>query len=178
MGCYIIKIEHKGKEYFLEWSEITDAPITYGMEYEEFADYYKNEYGKQSFETNFNDRMERVREKGTSSRMHKSMEDVIENNRAGKNEKYLSLEGIIKKYIIERPKDKDDEIFDKIEKMTEEELECLALVYSASTLYFLDNIPKKLKNKMNKIAADLWKSDYKNSLENCVEEVLKRRKVK
>ena len=108
MGCYIIKIEHEGKEYFLEWSEITDAPITYGMEYEEFADYYKDEYGRQSFETNFKCRMERVNEKGTSSMMHESMEQLIENNRAGKNEKHLSLKGIIKKYIIERPKDVEE----------------------------------------------------------------------
>ncbi len=49
MPKYIIKITDPkdNTDYFMEWSTVVDAPITYGCSLEEFKEYYKKEYGNQ-----------------------------------------------------------------------------------------------------------------------------------
>lgn len=110
MGRSVIKIQHEGKDYYLEWSSIVDAPVTYGMELEEFEEYMRDEYGRRYMEIDHPFRMQRVRENGTSSRYHESMKDVVGWNRAGPNESQLTFEGIIYKYITHRERDHADKI--------------------------------------------------------------------
>ena len=99
MGMFIIKIndERDNKDYYLEWSTIIDAPVTYGFDLESFKEYYKEEYGNNGME-NLNKRLKRVEKKGTSSLTHSSVDVYFNNNRAGNKEKTLSKEEILDKY--------------------------------------------------------------------------------
>lgn len=97
MPRYICKFIDGDKSYYLEWSTIVDAPVTSGMSLEEFRGYFRDEYGRKSM-ADLEDRLKRVEEKGTSSIMHDSVDDVIALNRAGKEETRLTLEQIIEGY--------------------------------------------------------------------------------
>lgn len=98
MGRYIIKLTHESIDYYLEWSSVVDAPITYGMSLEEFKKYYIEEYGKQS-ENNLIERLERVERTGTSWH-NATLDDVIDSNRAGDNGRHISKKQIIIKYCF------------------------------------------------------------------------------
>jgi len=93
MPRYIVKIKDK----YFEWSTVVDAPVTYGMSLDEFRQYYQAEYGNDGMH-NLDERLERVEAKGTSSQLDKDLKECIGFNRAGKNERQLSIEGIYKKY--------------------------------------------------------------------------------
>ena len=97
MGRSIVKID----EYYLEWSSVVDAPVTFGMPLEEFEEYYRARYGIDSLD-GLADRMERVEKTGTSSRLDKNLEEFIASNRAGKNETCLTLEEIKDWYCIKK----------------------------------------------------------------------------
>lgn len=110
MGQCIVKLEKEGHEpRYLIWSSICDAPYTYGMELEEFTSFYREEYGRSDFKQNFDARMKRVEEKGTSSMIDRSAAAVMRTNRAGPNETELTLDEIWIKYVDERPSDSDEE---------------------------------------------------------------------
>lgn len=95
MPRYIIKIKDK----YFEWSTIVDAPVTYGMSLDEFRSYYRQEYGDSSMST-LDERLVRVENKGTSSMMHDSLKDCISYNRAGDNEKNISIKSIYSRYAM------------------------------------------------------------------------------
>lgn len=97
MSDYIIKLETKNGPRYLIWSTFVDAPITDGMTKEEFERWYLGEHGRHGMEV-LPERMRRVTEKGTSSWLHHSVEDLIACNRAGLKEKRLTLEEIIGMY--------------------------------------------------------------------------------
>lgn len=97
MGKVIIKlVDVDNKEYYLEWTSISDSPITYGVSLKEFKDYYKEEYGISSMDA-LEVSLKRVEETGTSSRMM-SLEDIIRSNHAGDAGECLTLEEILDKY--------------------------------------------------------------------------------
>ena len=104
MPRYIIRLhdDQDGQDYLLEWSTIVDAPITYGLSWEEFQEHYREEYGRRSFEMELPERMARVDATGTSSRLHDSVDAVISFNHAGPNETCLSKEQIIERYCRNR----------------------------------------------------------------------------
>lgn len=104
MGRFIIKLPCDGVDYYLEWSTIVDAPVTYGMTLEEFKEYYQEEYGNAGMR-DLETRMARVKETGTSDIGYNNVKEIIVGNRAGDGEKYLSFAGITDKYIRNRPKD-------------------------------------------------------------------------
>lgn len=64
MPSFIIKVKDEkfNKDYYMEWSTIVDAPVTYGMSLDEFKEYYKEQYGIKGME-GLEDRMTRVEEK-------------------------------------------------------------------------------------------------------------------
>jgi len=110
MGQHIVKLEKEGHEpRYLIWSTIVDAPVTYGMPLKELKSFYRDEYGRRDFELNFDDRMKRVHEKGTSAHMDRNASETILVNRAGPNETELTHEEIWIKYVDERPDDSDEE---------------------------------------------------------------------
>jgi hypothetical protein len=100
MGRFICKVTdpQDNKDYYLEWSTVVDAPVTWGMTLEKFEEYYREEYGRRSMDFEFIERMDRVEKKGTSSRLDDSFDDVISCNRAGKNDTNLTKEQIIDAY--------------------------------------------------------------------------------
>jgi hypothetical protein len=97
MGRTIIKI----KDYYLEYSSIVDAPITFGMTRKEFEQYYRDEYGRNGH-LDFESRMRRVDKTGTSSYRELSPEDVIMCNRAGPNECELTIDEIFIAYCLRK----------------------------------------------------------------------------
>lgn len=104
MSRYIVKLVDKteNKEYYMEWSTVVDAPVTYGMSLEEFKEYYEEEYGKQGMD-GLDERLSRVNEKGTSAMLYKSAEDLVEYNHAGKEGTLLTYEEILQQFCIDRP---------------------------------------------------------------------------
>jgi len=97
MGRYIVKIEG----YYLEWSTIIDAPVTFGMPLEEFKEYYRQEYGENGMR-DLDIRLTRVERTGTSAHGQRCL-DVLRGNRAGPNEKYLSKPEIYRAYCLREP---------------------------------------------------------------------------
>jgi len=67
MGRYIIQIKDDAnkKDYFLEWSTIVEAPVTYGLSLEEFKEYYRHEYGESGMRE-LPALLEMVKQSGTS----------------------------------------------------------------------------------------------------------------
>lgn len=98
MGRFIVKLEN----HYLEWSTITDSPVTFGVPLNVFKHYYRDEYGESSA-AELERRLERVEKQGTSSRSGHTVEDLIAGNRAGPNEARLTLEEIIKAYCLQEP---------------------------------------------------------------------------
>lgn len=108
MGKYIVKLPCDGIDYYMEWSTVVDAPVTFGMTRKEFEEYYREEYGESGVRE-LPTRMDRADATGTSGRLHKSAEDAIRWNRAGKDETRLTLDQIVDHYIRRRPADDEDE---------------------------------------------------------------------
>jgi hypothetical protein len=99
MPSYIIKLGGK----YLEWSTISDAPNTYGMDLDEFKDWYiKREL--QNIESDLKARLRRVEKYGTSlndtnKQLCMDFLDVlISENRCGPNEEPLTKSQIIEAY--------------------------------------------------------------------------------
>ena len=93
MGKLIIKI----KDRYFEWSTVSDSPTTYGMTLDKLREYIKEEYGNVGLEQ-LPARLERVEKYGTSSYDYESATKLCAHNRAGENEKHISLEQIYKRY--------------------------------------------------------------------------------
>jgi len=96
VGRYIIKL----KDYYLEWSTIVDAPLTYGMALDEFKGYYKDEYGNDGLR-DLPNRLARVEAKGTSAHDEESAESTIWLNRAGPKERPSTIVGIYHHYCLD-----------------------------------------------------------------------------
>lgn len=82
MGRYIVKLadrQHK-TDYYMEWSTVVDAPVTWGMTLDNFKEYYIEEYGKSSVDE-LEKRLLRVEERGCSA-MFDDLDSLIQTNRA------------------------------------------------------------------------------------------------
>lgn len=93
----IIKLNDGERDWFMEWSTITDSPRTLGMSLEEFRSYYRDEYGRDGAQ-DLDGRLERVIATGTSIRHDASAFDTINFNRAGEGETCLTAAQIIEAY--------------------------------------------------------------------------------
>lgn len=100
MANYIVKIPHNGKDYYLIWDTNVDAPAIYGCSLRALKDYYQQEYGEKGLH-DLSERLIRVEEKGVSSHIHDSFDELIICNRAGENEEELTKQEIIEKYCTE-----------------------------------------------------------------------------
>jgi len=101
MARYIIKLPCDGTDYYLLWSSVADAPITYGMTLSEFREYYSHENGhSESIMANLDRRMERVAESGTSDALCRDpVEKWTACNRAGENEEQLTFDEIVEQWV-------------------------------------------------------------------------------
>lgn len=99
MGRFIVKV----KDYYLEWSTVTDSPVTFGMEKATFVRYYRAEYGRGGLRA-LEKRLERVEEHGSSA--HESdgwPPDLFKGNRAGPDESSLTEDEIYRAYCLCEP---------------------------------------------------------------------------
>ena len=98
MGRSIVKIRDRDQDWYLEWSSVVDAPVTYGMTLDELKAHTKEQYGQQGLDV-LPERLARVEATGTSSMMgDRSVEEFIRGNRAGKGETCLTLAQIGEMY--------------------------------------------------------------------------------
>lgn len=130
MGNFLFKLTDKGRDYYLEWSTIVDAPVTYGMSLEELEAYILKTYGERGLAT-LPPRLARIEARG-----HSAIDDdaataweAVWLNRAGDGETWLTLEQMVAKYcrregdiiglprppdcMPEQPPDAFDEALDK-----------------------------------------------------------------
>lgn len=98
MPTFIVKI----KDYYLEWSTIVDAPVTYGMSLDEFKAYYQEEYGRDGMR-DLDQRLQRVERYGSSHVEGRSAEDILSINRAGPDETDLTFDEIYQAYCLGQP---------------------------------------------------------------------------
>ncbi len=92
MPHYTLKL---GEDQYLEWSTIVDAPITNILSRKEIISFLKTRYPDK--EVLINKRLNLVDEVGTSIENY-SVEQIIKYNRAGEDEKSISLEEIKQRY--------------------------------------------------------------------------------
>jgi hypothetical protein len=90
MGSYILRLEDK----YLIWASVVDAPTTKAMTREELEKYYREEYGNSSMHE-FELRMARVDQKGTSAYDDACAMNTMGCNRAGPGEATLSYQQIV-----------------------------------------------------------------------------------
>lgn len=91
-----IKDDKTNKEYYLEWSTIIEAPVTYGLSLAGFKEYYKDEYGKVGLKV-LEEEMERINRTGTNSK-YNTAEYYFENNQAGRHGACIDKEEILNRY--------------------------------------------------------------------------------
>lgn len=109
MGQTIVKLKDGERSYYLMWSSVCDAPLTYGMSLEEFREYYRHEHGAQGMRE-LPERLARVEAKGISSHDDPGpAEQFLAYNRAGARETCLSIEQILQYYCRDRPSEGEPE---------------------------------------------------------------------
>ena len=98
MPRLIVKLHDKqtNQDFYMEWSTIVDAPVTYGMPLDAFINYYRDEYGKSGI-NDLPTRLERVKKNGISSYIG-TLSSLLSINQAGENGKHLSIEEILDNY--------------------------------------------------------------------------------
>lgn len=98
MGRTIIKIhdEKTGRDYYLEWSNISEAPTTFGFDLKSFTDYYQKEYGNSGMKSLYR-KLTWVEKNGTSDRSE-TIQHYYDYNCAGEESCKLDKEGLLDKY--------------------------------------------------------------------------------
>ena len=108
IGRCIIKLVGEDKrEWFMEWSSVVDAPLTYGMNLEGLADHVRYNHGQAGIDE-LPARMERVDKRGHSMNLDawelkhggdlECVEYITSGNRAGVGETTLTNVQIIAMY--------------------------------------------------------------------------------
>lgn len=105
MGDIIVKIA----DHYLIWSNIVDAPITFGVTRERFESGYRHQYGEQGMK-DLVARLQRVDAKGTSSFTDENADDTMWLNRAGPGETRLSKAEIVEWFVRRKRMPTADEI--------------------------------------------------------------------
>ncbi len=97
------------RDYFLEWTNVTNDAECYGMDRITYIDYHRRLYGYDGTDEYTNDKfiesLDNAMKFGTSLRGDKGqkLDELIEYNFSGKNGKTISKEKVIEKYCRESP---------------------------------------------------------------------------
>jgi len=106
MSDYILKLSGNGRDFYLMWSTIVDAPASHGMPLDEFRAFYKKRYELPGItildEKAFEERLKRVEQTGCSAE-YETLDGVLSTNHAGDNKAKLSKAKLFKKYCLEAP---------------------------------------------------------------------------
>lgn len=97
MGRAIIKLNDGERDWYLEWSTISDAPVTNGMSLEEMKARQTERYGTAGIE-DWEYRVKLLHLVGTTWFGGESVDATIADNRAGDGESCLTKEQLIAKY--------------------------------------------------------------------------------
>ncbi len=102
MGSKIIKLvdDQDGQEYYMEWSSMADAPLSYGMPLIEFREHYKEHYGTTGLHVFDTIDLPQIIKKGHNVKNVPAGVDYIQvecidTNRAAGGESKLSKEDLI-----------------------------------------------------------------------------------
>lgn len=98
MGRGIFKVDDNGKEAFIVWSSVVDAPVSFACTAEEIVEMFVED-ARESAVLLAQEMIERARENRTSSRMGMTLADVATENRAGPAESTLTEDEIIEFYV-------------------------------------------------------------------------------
>ena len=107
MPRYIIKLSEKGADgkeadFYLEWSTITCAPLTFGMPLDKFKKYYEKKYGSDSPKMKrLPELLARVKET-CCSEPSESLEGLLASNHAGPNKRAYTRDEIFRLYCVEQ----------------------------------------------------------------------------
>ena len=92
----------KIKDKYFHWSTVVDAPITDGMNLEDFRNWYKNEYSSYYNEKLFDKMIDTLTKypaaNGNGNPIANTIDEAISFNHAGKNGLYLTAEQIYEQY--------------------------------------------------------------------------------
>ena len=81
------------------FSTITNSPVfEKALTEKNLKEWHKQQYGESSM-LEFNKRVQRCKQNGTSSMIYKDLKSVISCNRAGINERCVPYDEFIKKYL-------------------------------------------------------------------------------
>ena len=122
MSRVLLKLTGKdGKDWYLEWSTVCDAPTTFGTtDLEEFKLFLLSEHLKkerEDFLREWPDRMARVEATGTSSHQGDTPAQLIDCNQAGPDGKSLGIEGIIERYCTGPWRDRQGKVHEADNKV-------------------------------------------------------------
>jgi hypothetical protein len=98
----MVNIIAKLEDKYLEWSTVVGAPLSVGLSRDEFAAYYREQYGDGKLEK-LNERLDRADQTGTSDREGCDLEELIIGNQAGPDMSELTLEQIAQAYCRRAP---------------------------------------------------------------------------
>jgi hypothetical protein len=99
MGKCILMMEGK----FMQWTSVSDSPVTPLLPEELFKKYWIDEYGRSGF-VDYENLMETAKETGCSARGY-TVNGVLKDNRAGHREKGMTKAEIIEAYTMTDPKE-------------------------------------------------------------------------
>ena len=97
MADLIVKL---APDCYVEWSTVTDSPISSTMTLEQLHGYILDEYGRSGLER-LPARLERVESTGTSGLGGTTLDELLLVNRAGDGDAHLTREEIIERYAPE-----------------------------------------------------------------------------
>lgn len=97
MGRFVIKLEDEKRPWYLVWSTVVDAPVTYGMSLEELKEFWLKEYGRVGAQE-LEEMLARVDTYGHSRNYPGMLAETIGFNRAGKDETCFSKEDLLAAY--------------------------------------------------------------------------------
>lgn len=102
MAHIIVQHVLDGETWWMEWSTIVDAPVTYPLGREEFVEWFRDEYGRVAAKQLL-ERMARAERTGTSSTSGTRKEDLIALNRARPcGREVSSWDDLVRAYLEER----------------------------------------------------------------------------
>lgn len=85
-------------DLYLEWTTVSDGPVSDAMPLEAFKIWYREEHGEASMK-GLDDRITRADRTGSSSPFL-TLDDAIATNQAGPNGETITLEEIIRTYSV------------------------------------------------------------------------------
>jgi hypothetical protein len=129
MGRGIVKL---ADNFYVEWSTVVDAPVTYGMTRPEMLKYIMSEY--KTPQEGAESRLARADTTGTSFHGYENIDSFIAVNRAGPNESRLTLPEMIAEYTYKPQQETIEDLEDRI-KAVEAERDALKVQVEEAKRY-------------------------------------------